>query len=277
MKTIIRLGALSCAVIVSTAAMAAENTLDRFEFNGAANTVPSGWQMDGGGNRFDFGRGTIESAGKLNGGGALNVELRTYDAQAPSRFYEQGMRTNKLYFPKAGNYISVRARIKINHNQPGIVHGLFFFKKWQTSPYARQDEIDFEWLSNETSKANPDNVNVSAWKGWNAKAGYNSGNNTDYGKQTSLTVNSKVAVDGYHQYEMKWYRNKIDFYIDNVLIKQITDTNLIPTHSMPVFLNSWAPGNDWPDAYNSSLKTTGASGNRTYQMQVDWLTVTEAT
>ena len=263
------------ALVMPSVGTAAETRLKTYEFNGANGTTPAGWEADGNGRVF--GQGVVRSMGSHNGSGLLNVAVETYDSSG--KFREESMRTTDRWAPSAGNrtYITVRARVRINHTRTGIVHGLFMYTDWTENGRKHQDELDFEWLTKKSGPTNPDTVNVSSWKRWNVNAGYNQPYNSTYGMQLSESVASGVNTESFHKYEMKWYPDKLEFYVDDSLRRRITNTNLIPTRAMPVFLNSWVPNSDWTDAYVAGLTPTNRANNKVYNMQVDWLTVDRGT
>lgn len=279
------LGAAVCVAgmaIAAAPALAAETQLAAYDFSGASGTTPSGWVGNTG---FQLGRGYFESPGRLNGSGQLFVDLRTYNTNRTnsSLFFQQGMRTSASYLPAANQYIKVTARIKIGHTQKGLVHGFFMYSDRTVSGQRRQDEIDFEWLTNATSTSSTnDDVNVSSWNDWNIACGYNGASySSTCGQQTSQTVKAGANTDGssFNNYEIKWFASgKIEFRINGSLKKTISGQVVSAGQSMPVFLNSWAPDSSWPQAYNSGLSVTQTSSqSKTYRMEVDELKIFRGT
>lgn len=279
---------LGCSLCVSgmmgvaAPAFAAETQLASYDFSGISGTMPSGWRGNTG---FILGRGYFESPGRLNGSGQLNVDLRTYNTNRSNsnQFFQQGMRTNASYSPASKEYIKVTARIKISHTQKGLVHGFFMYSDRTVSGARLQDEIDFEWLTNDTSRSSTnDNVNVSSWNDWNIACGYNGSSfSSSCGQQTSQTVASGENTDGntFNNYEIKWFGSgKVEFRVNGSLKKTISG-RLVPSgQTMPVFLNSWAPDSSWTQAYNSTLSVTQNSGqSKTYRMVVDELKIFRGT
>ena len=276
MKHYVLTGALA-ATALATPAVAAETRLATHEFNGAAGSVPGGWTGNTG---FQLGRGYMETAGKMNGAGLLNVELRTFNSARGSLFYQQSMRTTATYKPGSRQYIAIRARVRINHRQKGIVHGFFLYgQRTDGSGRKRQDEIDIEWLTNATSSTGTDTINISAWRDWNISCGYNgSSYSSTCGRQKSTTVSSGVGVEGWHKYEMKWFDSgKVEYYVDDKRVGTMNGDWVPRDRGLPVFLNSWAADSSWSDAYNSGLVTTNRANNKTYRMQVDWMTIDRGT
>lgn len=270
---------------IATPALAAERELASYDFSGAAGTIPSGWTANTG---FSLGRGYFEDSGRLDGNGKLVVSLVTYNSNSSHRtqFHQQGMKTNTTYSPPQGGYIRVTAKILIGHTQPGLVHGFFMYGERFVNSQRRQDELDFEWLTNETSLSSKnDNINVSSWNDWNISCGYNG---TRYlnscGQQTSQTVKAGKNTDGtaYQAYEMKWYSNgTIEFRVGGSTttpVKTISGQVVPSGQALPVFLNSWAPDSSWTQAYNSGLVVASSNNTkRTYSMYVDELKIYSGT
>jgi len=94
-------------------------------------------------------------------------------------------------------------------------------------------EIDFETLGDK-----PGVVYYTTW----------------IGPTTNQSTSSPVPgiEEGFHTYKFIWSKDKIDFYVDNVL--QQSHTQLVPTIPAPIFLNHWGTG----DPAWGGLATPGA-------------------
>ena len=72
----------------------------------------------------------------------------------------------------------------------------------------------------------------------------------------SLTTHSPIRTSRlpnaeYHTYKFEWFPNWINFYIDDKLLRTVTDPNAlpVPTRDQQLHLNIWGAGTDWGPAY----------------------------
>ena len=184
------------------------------------------------------------------------IALDTYNPTG-SGFYGTDLIGNQLF--TLGRGITVTVRAKMNAPIPaGVVGGIFLYAPPAGTNNAPHDEIDFELLGND-----PNHVwtniygNEPLGAGHPATHSYASGSATDY-----------------HTYQIRWLPNQVSWYLDDALIRTVTNQSPVPAGPMYVHLNMWVPGSDFTAAYNPSLHWTNAqSFGQTFSMSVDWVSV----
>ena len=189
-------------------------------------------------------------------------------------FSGSSMRTKKSFSPGSNGKIVAEARININHNQRGIVHGFFFYSEYDRNNGVarRSHELDFEWLTNQTTSGNNDKMLYSTWNNWyrpNPKYNqeYNNGHHMGAFKNSSVQTNYQ-----WHTYKMEWKCGSVEFFIDNVYQHGFYGDS-VPCGEQKLFLNSWVPSSDWSDAYYSGFKKGNQNSYKT--MLVNWVRVTD--
>ena len=155
------------------------------------------------------------------------------------------------------------------------------------------DEIDFENLTsqqipstvgNPTGATGHSNVyfgtsNGDATLDTSYKTSTTGGNNNSYYSQSSYAAKDLGPttpannIYAWHTYSIDWFPTQIDWYIDGQLVREEangeqTGTNpaiYIPNQSMPFYLNFWAPGSEFSDAYSAGLNPSAtAAANQEY-------------
>lgn len=277
MRTIIRAAAGALALTLGAPAIAGEVTLFYDSFGGRAG-APDATKWEG--EFHDQGRGQFEGMGRKNGNGKIDLRVRRHNPTASGRFYQEVMRTKQFFQPRNGRKIVIRARVRVPHNKKGIVHSVFLYNQYNAGGALRSDEIDFEWLTNYTANRTagsnpPEKVLLTTWAYWNRDdPAYGVDRDSHHGTQLSTKKNNRADANGWHTYKIEWEADRVAWYTDGKHLHTWTGAR-VPTGAMRLFLNSWVPSTDWPDAYNGGLTTSGSGGNATYKMQVDWVEVKE--
>lgn len=188
--------------------------------------------------------------------GSAMIALDTYNPTGAS-FYGTDLISDELFYLEQGISVTVRARM--DESMPaGVVCGIFLYAKPKSTANTLHDEIDFELLSNDPYKVSTNIYgNESLGIGHPAAFEYNYGSATDF-----------------HDYTIDWLPGRVSWYVDDVLIRTVTNQSPIPVGPMYLHLNVWVPGSDFSTAYNPNLHwTNSASSNQTYYLIVDSVTV----
>ncbi len=185
-------------------------------------------------------------------GGAVHLTLDTFNPTGFS-FYGTELISNKTF--KVGSGLDVKVTARFNSPIPkGIVGGLFLYAM---KTNGNHDEIDSELLSNNTSHFQ---TNIYANEPLGA------------GSPVFSVLPHGGKLTGYHVYEMKCSPKQVLWYVDGVLVR--TEKQKLPAGPVQVYLNIWAPAQDWQQAYNAGIQPTAAkSANKRFGMDVDRVVV----
>ncbi|MFA5261596.1 MAG: family 16 glycosylhydrolase, partial [Candidatus Omnitrophota bacterium] len=81
-----------------------------------------------------------------------------------------------------------------------------------------------------------------------------------------------TAVTEFNTYRIVWFTDKIEWYVNDILVYQ-TDT-AIPAHPLSMRLNIWVPGQEWALAYDPNLLAAqSVNENINYLYEIDYVTV----
>jgi beta-glucanase (GH16 family) len=183
--------------------------------------------------------------------GAVHLTLDTFNPTGFS-FYGTELISDSTFKIKTGLDIKIRA--KLNSPIPGgIVGGLFLYKLKSAGLH---DEIDAELLSNQLTKTNHLQTNIYANQPLGA------------GSPLFVSLPRGGTLTDYHTYQLTCYPNKVTWRIDGVLVR--TEKQLLPTGPFHLYLNLWAPAQDWADAFSPSINPTAQkSSNQRFSMDID--------
>lgn len=267
------LTALACSsLFLSSNAMSADTRLFREDFNGKKGSSLSStkWASES----HTQGRGQFTSRGYINGNGQISLSVSNYNAKKLGTFTQSLIKTKSTFGPTATKNIRIRWRAKINHNQKGIVHGAFLYRQYTQNNKSKSDELDFEWLTNDTAGTTKDDLLVSTWYKWDRAAQKYEQNNTKYGTHMSRKANYSGDTNSWHTYEMLWSRSRVIYKVDGKKVYSFDNENNVPKGKMPIFINSWVPDSSWTEAYNGGYKATRSKSQRKFSsMLVDWVDV----
>lgn len=156
------------------------------------------------------------------------------------------------------------------------------------------DEIDFENLTSQQqppSQANPNGMTTHT----NSELGTSDGDATldtsyattasggndssrysqyPYEKFDQGATTPSNNIYQWETYDIDWYPNQIDWYINGTLVREEASGETgggvyIPDEAMPFYLNFWAPGSEFTDAYYSGLvQSATAAGNEEFYYDV---------
>jgi autotransporter-associated beta strand protein len=165
------------------------------------------------------------------------------------------------------------------------------------------DEIDFENLTSQqqpvgTSKSlnsngatSHSNVHFGTSNGdgtldtsfHTSTSDFGSGNSqySQYPYENNDTGPTTPSIDMYQYniYDIDWYPNQIDWYINGQLVRQETSSSSspeIPNQPMPFYFNFWAPGSEFSDAGYSGLNPASSSAqNEEFYYDIDYAKVSQ--
>ena len=183
--------------------------------------------------------------------GQALIDIDSYNPTGFS-FYGTDL-ISKQSFKPGSKGIILTVRAKVSSSIPGgFVAGIYFYGLKSGGAH---DEIDFELVSN-----TPKKINTNIYKD----------EPLGVGDPTSADL-SKPITD-WHVYQIKWLPDEVIWLVDDQVIRE-EKTN-VPKGPMPFNLNMWAPGSEWPLAYNSKIKATyDVSANKTYSLIVDYVKI----
>ena len=185
--------------------------------------------------------------------GYLHLKLDTYNPTGYSFFGSEAI--TKQTFSNANGCIVFE--VKAHFENPvagGIVGGMFLYSPNSGSIHG---EIDFEAVSN---RLNEIQTNIYANEALGA------------GHPEFDAITGSLTDD--HVYRAEWYQDTVLWFVDGKLIRE--EKTYIPTQPMALHFNIWAPGQEWPEGYNSELNpVNSAAANTAYDFDIDSVCVTQ--
>ena len=134
--------------------------------------------------------------------------------------------------------------------QAGMILGFF---SYETAPRAHHTEIDFEVFTSNLRDPAKNQISTNVFNG--------SRNLTIYDPEHKVNVtidydplsypNNPLPNAEYHTYRFEWFPNWVNFYIDNKLLRTVTNPDSIPDPSRDqrLHLNIWGQSTDIGYAY----------------------------
>ncbi len=200
-----------------------------------------------------YGRTQIRQSLPPVANGVLKLKLDTYNPTGYSLYGSEIISDAKFSLSECtGIAFEARARL-LAPPMVGMVGGIFAYEYQSASAH---DEITFELLSNDAA-AGRQRVLTNAYDEQPLGAG-------DF-----AYVPMPTALTSYHTYRIEWLAESVRWFVDGRLVREETAT--VPDDPLQLHLNFWAPGPEWPDAYDSRLQPAPRSGdNRSYTFEVDY-------
>ncbi|MHC4498560.1 MAG: DUF7901 domain-containing protein, partial [Planctomycetota bacterium] len=159
------------------------------------------------------------------------------------------------------------ARVRCNPYPNGLVSSFF------TYGYdgSKNDEIDFEFVSNKTNDdvnyPNGDPVLTNPWNESHECPNYVEPPGLDLTEWNTFRI---YWYPGQHRVEWTW----IDPVNGEKLLRRETGVACVPDEPMAVYFNFWAPKPDWPDAYDANLQpVSDPNMNEIYRYEIDYVEV----
>ncbi len=239
-------------------------------FSGTGLVDQSTWRLPFGGDGAFFGRTEVRT--DLTTGypsvsnGVATLELETFrddGSGASTGLFLGGELHTKRNFARGGG-LSFEVRARMPNPVPGLVGGIFLFDVNRTNAAGDlvRDEIDHELISNDTGQAFTNY--------WDDGSFFGSDAGGDGAQQVPFAGFDSTQ---FHDYRIDWLPNRVDWYVDNTLIRSITSN--VPDDPMQLRLNLWAPDEGFTTAFSSSLQPAQtAAQNQTFGLEVDNVQVT---
>jgi hypothetical protein len=258
----------SCAILAlafATTASADPSVLLRDDFDGPVLDTAL-WFVPTGPGTF-FGRTQIRppSVPLTLTGGVIRLQLDTFNPSAlipGDSFFGSEIDTIATYAVETG--LSFRARVRFAPGVPGgLVGSLFSFVFLPAIP--GHDEIDFELLSNDVAAAN-ERVLTNVF------------DDDDFSQPGDKEFANVAGLDleEFHEYEIRWFASKLEWYVDDVLVRTETDT--VPNDPQNVRLNFWAPDSFFAEAFDGALIPAASAGaNQIWFYEVDFVEIRRLT
>lgn len=239
------------------------------DFNTGSQVNPLEWRVPFGGDSSFLGQTQLKTDNGLLPSivnGAAVLELDTFLDGAAFSGHEMITKRN---FALGGGLVW-KARMKLNSTTPnGVVGGGFLFDVVGEDPPGTfiRDEIDVELLSNE---ANGDNrVLTNTWDDEN----FTTGEGDAAFVPGSVPPASPYDLNAYHDYEMRWTPGKVEWAIDNTVVRTVTGEE-VPNDPMSARFNIWVPDSGFTSAFDPTLVPAASVGNNaTYTMEVDSVSI----
>ena len=272
-KTHTLLTSLAALTLVGTLSADAQR-LFRDDFNGRRGSIQGNqWTKE----THQQGRGNFGKDAWLDGNGVAHISVAKRAPGNANRFWQTAIKTKRTFQPAPGKTIDMRIRCKVNTNQKGIVFGFFTYSQGRYRNALRSNEIDFEWLTNNTSNRSKDTILISNWKDWNRDAPkYNIVNNGWHGTHQSVSKPFNADTNQWQTYTIAWKAGKLEFFRDNpsngkwIYIGGYYGS-AVTTAAQHLFVNGWVAESSWPQAFNGGLQPGGNQAY--YTMLVDWVEV----
>ncbi len=240
------------------------------DFSGSGRVDQSIWRLPFGGDGAFYGRTLAKTDTALDyptvSGGVATLQLDTFlddGTGASAGVFSGGELHSKRNFVVGGG-LRFEARARLSNPVPGLVGGVFLFdvQRLNSNGNLVRDEIDHELLSNNTQQ-----VFTNYWND-GSFAGPDAGGDPSFHSPTSFDMTQ------FHDYRVDWRPNRIDWYVDDNLIR--SQTSNVPDDPMQVRMNLWAPDDVFAQAYNAGLQpAASAAANQSYFMEIDEVQVTQ--
>ncbi|QDU87966.1 Glycosyl hydrolases family 16 [Pirellulimonas nuda] len=201
------------------------------------------------------------------------LNLDTYNPLAPGAAFFGTDLLTKANFARAGG-LRWEGRMRFRDGvAAGLVGAGFLYDVQRQSPPNSgtlvRDEIDHELLSNVAVGPNPDSTFTNVWND-GAFTGPTAG-----GAGATINtapISASFDLTAFHNYRIDWLPNRVEYYIDNTLVR--TETSVVPDDPMKSHFNLWAPASDFSAAYNASLQPTAVqANNQTYSLEIDYVQI----
>lgn len=254
--------AIAAAIaLFSLAVPAAGQVLLEDHFDGTALDTTK-WFVPTGDGTF-FGRTQIRPPSEplTVAGGVLRLQVDTWNPTAlvPGDSF-WGSEVDSLDTWAVEDGLSFRARVRLVAPVPGGLVGALFSYVFLPGIPGR-DEIDFELLTNDVVAAE-ERVLTNVF------------DDDDFGQAGDFAFAQVAGLDltDFHVYEVRWYPDRVEWYVDGSLLRTETDT--VPGDPQNVRLNFWVPDAGFAAAYDASLQPAADSGdNETFFYEVDQVRV----
>jgi len=192
-------------------------------------------------------------------GGEAHLPLNTYNPTALTpgdSFFGTEIISQQAFNVGAGLLVDVTAEAA-SGTPAGLVLGMFLYSAPATST-GNHNEIDFELLTNA-----PDSVQTNVYA--NQPLGTGSPTSASYSQGNQYQ---------YHTYQILWLPNEVEWSVDGQVIR--TESSLLPSGPMSLYLNTYVPSSQWTAAYNPNLQPSAvAADNQVYNFNVKSVTVTQ--
>jgi hypothetical protein len=203
-------------------------------------------------------------------GGVCVLEHHLYDpwdlADPNTVFLGAELRSVREFAPDGP--LRFEARVRTVASPDGLVTSFFLYGY----DGADSDEIDFEFVSNQTNDAatwpNGDPVLTNTW-------------NESFQLPAYVPPQGLFDLTQWNTFRITWWpgEHRVEWaWVDpeggETLLRSETDAFFVPDEPMAVYFNFWAPTASWPDAYDATLQPVNAPQQNTiHRYEIDYLEV----
>ncbi|GHC54842.1 glycoside hydrolase family 16 protein [Neogemmobacter tilapiae] len=254
----------------------AQTKIFRDDFAGTSGPVNAAvWQGEG----HAQGSGQFTGAGEKNGNGKAVLAVTNPHPDDAETFAQQVMRTKRTFLPQPGETLIFRTRLAMPHDQSGLVHSIFLYSSFMDGSTLRSNEIDFEWMTNQTAGSTKDKVLLTTWVDWNNNADtYNVVGSPLYGTHAALNPPNRGDAGEFAVYEIEWSLKRVAWYKvspkgKRQLLGERKGRAYAPQRPMHLYFNTWVPGPGWVEAFDPSLVPSVGQAPVRWRMVVDWVEV----
>jgi hypothetical protein len=211
------------------------------------------------------GVGGVGSATGSTDGKVAVLELSTYNPLDPGgAFYGTDLISKRNFL--VGGGLRMETRMRVADGTPGgLVGAAFLYDVTRENPPGTlvRDEIDHELLTNLTQGAEPHQTFTNVW---------DDGDFSSAGSGAVISNQGAFNAADFHTYRTDWLANKVQYYIDDVLVR--TEVATVPDDPMRAHMNFWAPDSSFAMAYNGGLNPVDSpAASATYELEIDYLQV----
>ena len=273
----LRLFGLLLIFSVATATQGVGQVLLSDDFNGSGFIDQTKWRLPFGGDGSFLGRTQLKTnlatGYPLQTGGVATLELETFldDGSGGSAGVFLGHEINtKRNFARAGG-LRIEGRMRMKDVPPGLVGSMFMYDVQRTNVGGDlvRDEFDHEMLTNEVQPGGQNRLLTNYWDE-GPFVGPGSGGT---GLLEEPAITGGWDMTQFHDYRIDWLPNRLDYYVDNQLVRTATEN--IPDDPMTMRFNLWAPDAGFTSAYSADLQpAANAAANEIYGMEIDNFSIT---
>lgn len=204
------------------------------------------------------------------GGGFARLKFETFNPRGASvTFLGTEIDSNQDFLLLSG--IEFEARVRVNASPAGLVTSFFTYQAHQIDGEDFSDEIDFEFLSNQTAKPPPGGTPIQLTT-------YRAFNNTRPNYEDANRINGqsvrvkKINLNRFNTFVIRWLPNRVEWLVNGRTVR-VAQT-AVPEQAMKICLNFWAPEKSWVEAFSDSLvPEETATKNRVFYYDVDYVEV----
>lgn len=257
------LGVVLIAALFIPNSPAGAQQLFRDDFNGTSLNR-NNWMVG----TWDLGRTQFGHVPRV-ANGVATFRLDTYNPARPGKAFKGTEILSKQTFSRGTYGLELEARMRLKWMPDGLVGAFYSYAR---NSNGTSDELDFEFLSkwnNRPPSSTSERFQLTTWNDWNR---YSSRYYDGVHHADAKPVVQNLDLSAFNTFKIRWRYDRTEWYVNGRTLW--VSKNAVPTASLPVKFNLWAPAANWAEAYSSALAPTGNRwANRVYEFDVDYVVV----